>query len=272
MHHTTNVVWSERPPARIIAAMRSLAGILLIASAALASIAAASGARTAASSFQLVFDGRHNADLLHEGTFTTSASFCPSGRAVDVTVDSGTDSATRRFTCGSGDFTARVTPLPAEHGGGGSWQIVAGTGPLADLRGRGTWTSVRLGGSSADPATITFRSTWHGIADFDVSPPTVAVAKAAARKLRRPKGSYSLRLVLALVDPEGNPVAYRLRVIDPHRPVDPLVSKAGETSAAAVTFVVRVHPTARTRALQVRLDASDPVGNASAAARTLRLR
>jgi hypothetical protein len=254
------------------AAMRSLAGIVLIASAAMASIAGASGARTAASPFQLVFDGRHNADLLHEGTFTSSAPFCPSGRAVDVTIDSGTDSATRRFTCGSGDFTARVTPLPAEHGGGGSWQIVAGTGPLANLRGRGRWTSVRLGGTSADPATITFRSTWEGVVDFDVSPPAVAVAKAVARKLRRPKGIYSLRLVLTLGDPEANPVTYRLKVIVPRKPVDPLVSRAGETSASAVTFVLRVHPTGRTRALKVRLDATDPVGNASTAARALRLR
>jgi hypothetical protein len=234
---------------------------------------AAVGARTAASGFQLVFDGRHNADLLHEGTFTTSASFCPSGEAVDASVDGTTDTATRTFRCrGSGEFTARVTPLPAEHGGGGSWQIVGGSGPFANLRGKGTWTSVRLSGSSGDPATITFRSTWVGSVDFDVSPPTVAVTSAAVRKLKRPKGAYSLRLVVSLTDAEGNPVAYRLKVIDPRTPVDPLVSKTGETSSGTVTYVTRVRPSKRTRTLQVKIDASDPVGNASTLARTLRLR
>ena len=88
------------------------------------------------SSFHLVFDGRHNAALLHEGTFTTSSSWCRSGTAADTAIDEATLTATRVFRCaGGGDFTAKVTPLNAEHGGIGAWQIVAGSGTLADLRG-----------------------------------------------------------------------------------------------------------------------------------------
>ncbi len=66
------------------------------------------------------------------------AATCPSGSAADVSVEATTDTALRRFTCaGGGDFSARIAPLPAEHGGTGTWQIVDGTGPLAGLRGKG---------------------------------------------------------------------------------------------------------------------------------------
>jgi hypothetical protein len=186
--------------------LRSAGIAVLIIAATVTALTAAVGATSAASTFELVFDGRHTPDLLHEGTFTTSPTFCSSGQAADVSVDSSTDTATRTFRCsGSGEFTARVTPLPAEHGGGGSWQIVGGSGAFANLRGKGRWRSIPLGGSSSDPATITFRSTWTGMVDFDVSPPTVAFSKATARKPKRPRGAYSLRLLLSLHDPKGTP-------------------------------------------------------------------
>ena len=122
--------------------------------AAVALLSARGAAATAPPAFHLVFDGAHNAQLLHEGTFTTSYPLCPSGQAVDTGVDATTDTAVRQFTCaGGGEFTAKVRPLPAEHGGSGSWQIVAGSGPLANLRGKGTFTST----GSRDP-TIRRRS------------------------------------------------------------------------------------------------------------------
>src|SRR5689334_15297923 len=100
--------------------------MLTIAAAAL--LAAPGVGATPPPSFHLVFDGRHNQALLHEGTFTTSSSWCSSGSAADVSIDDPTLTATRRFTCaGGGDFTATVSPLRAEHGGSGSWQIVSGT-------------------------------------------------------------------------------------------------------------------------------------------------
>ncbi len=232
---------------------------------------ASHGGRSAPAAFQLVFDGKHNSDLLHEGPFTTSASFCPSGYAVDVSIDDVTSTATRRFTCddpsGGFGFVALVSPLPAEHGGGGSWQIVQGSGPLADLRGKGTWTSVRLGGS--DPPSITFRSTWDGFVDFDVSPPAVAVTGTGARKLRRPAGAYRLRLAASLTD-AGGLVSYRLVVVDPRNPLVPLASKTGDTSGS-LDVVLRVRPKKTARILRLEIDAADVVGNRLSVVRAVRL-
>src|SRR5689334_6940845 len=164
---------------------------LLVVAAALLSAGGADG--TAPATFHLVFDGRHNAAFLHEGTFVSGASWCAAGSAADESMTPSTDTAVRRFTCaGGGDFTATVQPLPAEHGGSGTWQIVAGTGPLAELRGKGTFTSVRLTGSSNDPATITFRSTWDGVADFDATPPALGIA-GSAHVLNRTQRVYRLR-------------------------------------------------------------------------------
>src|SRR5947208_14958430 len=87
------------------------ARVVAIAAVALLS---AGGAAAAPASFQLVFDGKHNASLLHEGTFTSSSSLCPSGTAADVSIDEGTLTALRRFRCDAGgDFTAKVGLLRA---------------------------------------------------------------------------------------------------------------------------------------------------------------
>jgi hypothetical protein len=235
---------------------------------------ATNASRAAPASFRLVFEGRHNADLLHEGLFTTSASFCPSGAAADISIDSATDTSVRQFSCGgsAGQFTARVTPLPAEHGGIGSWQIVDGTGPLADLRGKGTWSSTRIEGRPDNPASIVFRSTWDGVADFDVSPPTIGVSSSSARKLSRPKGAYALRLVVVLSDAGGGDrFSYILKVADPRKPLNFLAYKTGETTMSKATFALRVRPAKRTRVLRLEIDASDAVGNESTFAKTLRL-
>lgn len=248
---------------------------LLAAAAALTvavAVPSAGNSRASASEFELVFDGKHTPSLLHEGPFTTSASFCRSGFAVDTAVDPATESASRKFTCAAtgATFIARVGRLPAEHGGSGTWQITEGSGPLADLRGKGTWSSVRLGGNPVDPATITFRSTWKGVADLDASAPTVAVAKRSVQKLRRPKGVYRLRLALSLQD--ANAVSYTLAVIDPRRPFDWLATKSGTTSSGPASFALRIRPTKRTRILQLKVDASDAVGNMAAFTTNLRLR
>jgi hypothetical protein len=231
----------------------------------------APGAATAPT-FQLVFDGRHNAALLHEGTFTTSSSWCPSGTALDVGVDATTDTATRRFTCATGgDFTATVRPLPAEHGGNGVWQIVAGTGPLSNLRGKGVFTSARLTGSSDDPSTITFHSSWSGIADFDTTAPAVTLTGATARRLKRPKLTCSFRAVLTLSDTDG-PMSYIVDVVDPRKPFSSLVYKLGSISSGTLTVNRRVKVRRGTRFLRIKIDVSDAVGNQSAFAKTIRLR
>jgi hypothetical protein len=258
------------PTRRIIRVVKALGCVCAIA------VVLAAGARGAASDgappFHLVFDGKHNAELLHEGPFTTSSEFCPSGSATDVQIDDLTLTAIRQFTCGNsgGDFTARVRPLSAEHGGSGTWQIIGGGGPLADLRGKGTFTSLRLSGSDDDRASITFESTWDGVADFDADPPTTAVPRATARKLRRPKGTYQLRVALSLDDASGS-VSYTLLVVDPRKPGNPLASKLGLTTTGTASAVLRIRPTRRTRAIRLQIDASDPFGNETRLVKTVRL-
>jgi hypothetical protein len=163
-----------------------------------------------------------------------------------------------------------VNPLPAEHGGNGTWQIVSGKGALVNLRGKGRWTSVRLSGVTDDPASITFRSTWEGVTDFDASPPTIAVSRSSARKVRRPKGTYLLRFVLSFSDAAGNAVSYQLTVIDPRNLLE--VSRRGETTTGTASLAMRVRPTKRTRILKIKIDATDPVGNAAQLATTRRIR
>lgn len=232
------------------------------------------GAAVAApSSFQLVFDGKHQANLLHQGTFTTSSSLCTAGTAEDVSIDEATLTATRQFTCNEGgSFTATVGELPAEHGGSGTWQIVSGTGPLTELRGKGTFSSVRTGGDPNNPETITFRSTWTGVADLDAAPPAVGLKHWSAKKLRRPRLTYRVGFTLSLTDAGGGPVSYELQIVDPRKPSSALVFKLGSAANGTVTKTFRIKVRKHTRQLRLKVDASDAVGNESAFAKTFRLR
>jgi hypothetical protein len=249
--------------------MRTVLGVAIAAVALLST----GGAVAAPASFQLVFDGKHQANLLHEGTFTTSSSSCPTGTAEDVSIDETTLTAVRQFTCDAGGgFTAKVGPLPAEHGGSGSWQIVAGNGSLADLRGKGTFTSVRLSGDPSDPETITFRSTWTGVADLDASPPTTGVKHWHAKRLKRPKGAYKVTLGLSLTDNGGGPVSYELEIVDPKKPSHSYAFKLGKTATGSVTRSLRIKVGKRTRRVRLKVEATDAVGNQSAFAKTFRLR
>src|SRR6476660_8237410 len=231
--------------------MRTALGVAIAAVALLST----GGAVAAPASFQLVFDGKHQANLLHEGTFTTSSSLCPSGTAADVSIDEQTLTATRQFSCASGgDFTATVGPLPSEHGGSGSWQIVDGSGPLTDLRGKGTFTSVRLSGDPNDPETITFRSTWTGVADLDATPPAVSVTHWQAKKLARPKRTYRVRLGLSMPDNGGGAVSYALQLVDPRKPSNAIVFKTGNTATGSVTRSFRIRVGKHTRRLRLKVD------------------
>ena len=241
--------------------------------AALAVLSTGGAGVAAPAPFQLVFDGKHQANLLHEGTFTTSFSSCPAGTAKDVSIDETTLTALRQFTCDTGgSFTAKVGRLSAEHGGTGTWQIVSGTGSLADLRGKGNFTSVRTGGDPNDPETITFRSTWTGVADLDATPPVTKVTHWQAKKLKRPKRTYSVKLALSLTDNGGGPVSYALQIVDPKKPSTALVFKLGKTTSGSVTKSFRVRVGKSTRRLRLKVDTSDAVGNESAFAKTFRLR
>ncbi len=252
--------------------MRAWTTIALAAATVLAVVAAhAAGAVTASPAFRLSFDGKHNASLWHEGPFTASAAFCSSGYATDVEVDDPTLISVRRFSCnGGGEFTARVTTLRAEHGGRGTWQILGGAGPLADLRGRGSFTSLRVGGSPDDPASITFQSTWDGVADFDVQAPTISIASATARTLLRPKGSVRVRATVSF-DDAGGGVAYSVLVSDARKPLAPLATKNGVATGARVDVTLRFLAPRGLRATRVQVEATDPVGNRSSLVKTVRL-
>lgn len=231
---------------------------------------AASEARTAAPpTFQLAFDGRHEpaADspmgFWHVGRFTASGSFCSSGNATTlrVTGNSPADAeATRLLTCadGSGTATALVVSIDSEHGGAGVWRIVSGTGEHASLRGRGTFRSTRTGGDPADHGSITFRSSWTGVADRDDTAPSIAVSRASVTKLRRPPGSYLLRVAFSAQDTTGNAVRY---LVDVSGKGTFLASRVGETQSGRASASIRLRPQKNVRRLRISITASDPLGN-----------
>jgi hypothetical protein len=230
------------------------------------------GRPSAASSFQLVFVGKHNEALLHEGSFTTTSPLCPAGVAADVSVNEGSLTAERRFTCdgAAGGFTARVGSLPAEHGGSGAWKIIDGSGPLQDMRGKGTFTSVRLSGSADDPASITFRSTWQGLVGLDSSPPAVRVSSASARRTGAGKRTAVLRLTLSVRDAGGDAVAYSVTVTD--RRAVRLASRSGQTATGAAHLSLLVRPPLRTRALRLTIVADDVLGNSATLVKAVTIR
>ena len=252
-----------------------LAGAVL---AALATSAIAANGRTAApSSFELVFDGEHEAagdspiGFWHVGRFTAAGAFCSAGSATTLEVRGNTPAETeakRLLTCadGSGSATALVVSVESEHGGTGAWRIISGTGAHAKLRGRGTFRSTRTGGDPADFESITFRSIWTGVADRDDTPPDIAVSRASVAKLSRPSGSYVLGIAFSAQEAPGNAVRYLIDVRGRGRF---LASRAGETASGKVSAAIRVRPAKNMRRLHLEITASDPLGNESKVSRDL---
>ena len=193
--------------------------VAIAASLALAGAAASSSARSSARSLELTLTGWHEPDpkagsgFSHVGTFTGSGAFCASGRMTTTEVSNAR--AVELLTCddGSGTASALVFLPQNEHGGSASWQIVGGTGAYQRIRGHGRYTSVPTGGDPSNEATITFRSTWSGVADLDDEAPEIGIAQARAVKLPGRARRYSLRVGLTLRDDvAANPVSYTLRV------------------------------------------------------------
>jgi hypothetical protein len=244
--------------------MRSVClAAVVVAGAALTGVAAT---QTAPSQFRLVFEGSHNDALLHFGTFTASG-FCTSGLAADI----GTigEAGLRRFTCagGNGTFDARISPLPAEHRGGGTWQIIAGSGELAKLRGRGSFTSDLIAGDLDNPPTIKFRSTWQGVVDLDDAPPTIAFARVTAQKLRRPARTYLLRVAFTAQDAAaGTRVAYTATLL-----VGIASYLRTGTTTGLASLSIRFRAPRRVRTAQIRVRAADPLGNEGVTTRAIRL-
>jgi hypothetical protein len=254
-------------PYRAVLVARALVGPLALLFA--GGIGSAAGT-AAPSSFQLVLDGKHQpavdspVGFWHVGEFTASTPFCSSGSAttLGVTGTSPADAqATRLLTCadGRGSATALVISVDSEHGGAGEWRVVAGTGPYTRLRGRGTFRSARTGGDPGDHGSITFRSSWTGIADYDNTPPTISISRARVTKLRRLSGSYLLRVAFSAQEASGA-VRYRIAVSCKGTF---LASRVGETLSGKASAAIRMRVAKGVRRLRVEITASDALGNES---------
>jgi hypothetical protein len=228
----------------------------------------------APSAFRLSFDGRHTPatfptqfGLKHEGPFTATGPFCTSGNAVDLRHETRPLAAVRRFTCANGDsITLRVVDFPSEHelGAHGDWKIIDGSGQYATLRGKGTWTSVSVSGDQADPATVTFRTTSEGIADFDAVAPAITISQASLRKLGGTPRTFLLRVAFSARDDVAeNAVSYKLTI---RAGSQLLATRTGQT-AKPVSASMRVHASK----VVVTVVVTDPLGNERTVTRALRL-
>jgi hypothetical protein len=237
--------------------------------------------RASPTSFELVMENgfhtpaeppeKFSLGFRHEGPFTASAPFCSAGYAVDLALLPPME--VRQFTCsdGSGGITVRKLVVRADaqftHEEG-VWTIMEGTGRYSTLRGKGTSVLDTISGDPADHITTRFNETWAGVIDFDVTRPDVIISRASAKRLRRPKGVYSIRVTFTARDgSEGNAVSYTMTVSG--RGLS--VLRTGTTTSGTVSITFRVRPRKPARTLRLVLVASDPVGNETRVARQLRL-
>jgi hypothetical protein len=236
----------------------------------------ATGAAAAPTSFTLQFSGKHvpntnpalKADLSHEGRFSASAPLCPTGPAVDTKdVELEPLSVMRTHTCddGTGTFTAFMPTVRGEHGGGGSWKIVEGTGRYATLRGVGTYTGRLVSGDPDRFETIVYATSWQGVVDFDAVAPTLT-ANATAKKLKKPTRTYSVRAVL---DAHEGPVTYS---VDFRAGKALLALKSGTAASGRVTTSVRFRAPRGVRTVKVIVTVTDVVGNESSTTLSVGLR
>jgi hypothetical protein len=227
----------------------------------------------------LTFEGAHFSDstlpggLRHDGRFTASEPFCSAGRAHDVRhffSEGGPLTVLRMHTCddGSGSFTAFMPLVRAEHDGRGTWKIVEGTGRYATLRGIGTYTGTLISGDPTAFETITYRTSWQGVADFDADPPAIEKFTATARKLRQRPRTYVLRIGVTARD-TSTPVTY---TVDARLGGGVEAMKGGSTSSGVATITLRIRPARAARSARIVLTARDAVGNETSASRAVRLR
>jgi len=256
-------------------------GFALTVVLAAALVSLVGGANAALTQFSLTFIGRHVIDpvsptgLHHEGRFTASAPFCPSGTAVDTRhVQAEPLSVERTYTCddGSGSIIVSLPDVIREHGGGGggSWKIIEGTGKYEELRGSGTYIGQHLSGDPANFSTVTYQATWKGLVDFDADPPALTLT-ATATKLKLPRRTYSLRVGFAVRNEEpGARVTYSL-IVQANKQYVSGGSRQGSTTTGRAVFVLRITPARTARIVQISVRATDSLGNESTTARPVKL-
>jgi hypothetical protein len=219
----------------------------------------------------------------YEGRFSASAPFCSTGTSVDLEYRASGNVIVelRRFTCsdGSGSITARMAicgwgddhvPSWSE----GSWRIVEGTGPYRELRGVGMWMSSPAAGA-VGPSGTTERDrrwsndlqAWEGQVAFDDEAPAVAFSEVGVSRVHGAPREYLVHVELSLRDQvPTTPVSFFVTA----RGRYVLAGKSDTTSSGKASIDLRVRP-GRARALRLRIDAWDPVGNEAATGRALRL-
>ena len=234
-------------------------------------------------SFELVFDAHRSPasarqgfsfGFRNEGSFSADAPMCSTGNAVDVEhrLSKGWITELRTYTCGdgTGTITARTWLLEVDEASGyeaGIWKIVGGTGRYETFRGIGTYRSVVVDGDSSDAVDATSLEAWQGAAGFDATPPRVAI-----RSIRvippKASGSYAVRIAFtARDDPARSPVDFLVTAKDRYL----LAAKAGRATSGTTTVKLAVRPTTGSRTIQLKLVASDAVGNQRTIVRTLQL-
>lgn len=261
---------------------RAVLGVLVVVVGGGAVLTAGAGA--APSSFEIVIDGFRSpagppqkffAGFRNQGPFAASTPLCSSGYAVDLEWlgPLGFVHGVRQFTCtdGSGGVTARQRVLRSDFTTylEGDWQIVEETDRYATLRGKGTFATA-LSGDPEEPGTRTLRETWRGLVDFDNVPPTIAISRARAERLRGRQRAYRIPIVLSFLDDnEGNAVSYRITL---RSGSSELASASGETTSGTASTTFQLRPKKNVRSVRLVIVASDPLGNERTITRRLSLR
>ena len=86
-----------------------------------------------------VLNARRHRTVVVARSVIGEAAFCPGGRA-----SGGSEGAaiTTTFHCPGGTLTVRYSPIQRSLVQGAGWEVVSGTGSLADLRGGGSMVAV----------------------------------------------------------------------------------------------------------------------------------
>jgi hypothetical protein len=187
------------------------------------------------------------------GTFTAAAPLCPSGTMTDI---GGLVAIKTRHTCADGTGTFE---FETNAGATRWWFSAGGTGRYATLRGSGT-CRVTMNDDS-------FVRTCEAVADFDNTPPTVAIKRL---RISRAGRAQSVRLTFNTADNvTGNAVSFRAAVRAGSRV---LGSKRGTTSGGTTAVALKVRAPTRAQRLTIVLSVADPLGNSRSVSRSVRLR
>jgi hypothetical protein len=186
-------------------------------------------------------------------TFTAASPLCPSGTVRDI---GGITGIKMEHTCADGSGTFEF----AVFGTGRFHFSAAGTGRYSTLRGTGSCSVVQNDDGS-------FTRSCHALADFDSTPPTVAVKGLDVLLGGR---RFNLQAAFTTTDNvAGNAVKYRVSVSAAGRA---LGHTTGTTPGGTVRASVGGRLPKRAHRLIVSVHVVDPLGNARTVTRSGRIR